>query len=121
MTGREDKFKGVTIGSYKNQNNKLVSDLRKHIKGDVVFFCVGTDRSTGDSFAPYVGTLLREKGYTNVIGTIDDPARAVNLEERIKEIPEGVTVIGIDASLGKKSSIGKLNFNSGARYMQELE
>jgi len=116
MTGREDKFKGVTIGSYSNQKDKLVSDLKKHIKGEVVFFCVGTDRSTGDSFAPYVGTILEEKGYTNVIGTIDDPAHAVNLEERIREIPKGATVIAIDASLGKQSSIETLKFNSGALY-----
>ena len=116
MSGREDKFKGVVIGSYSDQKDKLVNDLKKHIKRDVIFFCVGTDRSTGDAFAPYIGTMLKEKGYTNVIGTIDEPAHAVNLSERIKEIPEGKTVIAIDASLGKLSSVGKLKLNSGSLY-----
>ncbi|WP_182006328.1 spore protease YyaC [Priestia aryabhattai] len=116
MTTREDKFKGVTIGIYKEDNDKLIKDMKKHINGEVVFFCVGTDRSTGDSFAPYVGTMLEEKGYKNVIGTIDDPAHAVNLEEKMKQIPEGVTVIAIDASLGKQNSLGTLKLMSGALY-----
>lgn len=116
MTTHEDKFQGVTIGVYKENNEKLIKDLKKHIKGEVVFFCVGTDRSTGDAFAPYVGTMLEEKGYKNVIGTIDDPAHAVNLEEKIKQIPEGVAVIAIDASLGKQNSVGSLQLISGALY-----
>jgi putative sporulation protein YyaC len=116
MSGKEDKFNGVVIGSYNNQKGKLVNDLRKHIKGDVIFFCVGTDRNTGDSFAPYVGTLLEDKGYTNVIGTIDDPVHALNLEERIKEIPKDKTVIAIDAALGRLTSVNTLKLNTGALY-----
>ena len=27
----------------------------------IVFVCIGTDRSTGDSLGPLVGTLLKEK------------------------------------------------------------
>ncbi|MFA1509965.1 spore protease YyaC [Priestia aryabhattai] len=116
MTTHEDKFKGVTIGVYKEDGDRLIKDMKKHIKGEVVFFCVGTDRSTGDSFAPYVGSMLEEKGYKNVIGTIDDPAHAINLEERMKQIPEGVTVVAIDASLGKQNSVGSLQLISGALY-----
>ncbi|WP_181170447.1 spore protease YyaC [Priestia megaterium] len=115
MTGKEDKFKGVNIGRYSHKD-KLIKDMNKHIKGNVIFFCIGTDRSTGDSFAPYVGTLLKERGYENVIGTIDKPAHALNLKERLKEIPEGKTVVAIDASLGKVRSVGKLSLNSGAIY-----
>lgn len=114
MAGNEKVFKGVTIGKYFNEPEKLSRDLQKYIKDDVVFFCVGTDRSTGDSFAPFVGTLLKEKGYENVIGTIDDPVHAENLDERIREIPKGKTILAIDACLGRLQSVGSLGFNSGA-------
>lgn len=114
MAGKENVFKGVTIGRYYNEEGKLAKDLHKHLKGDVVFLCVGTDRSTGDSFAPLIGTMLKEKGYDNVIGTIDDPVHATNLDERIKEIPEGKTILAIDACLGRLKSVGKLVLNSGS-------
>lgn len=77
-----------------------------------VFFCVGTDRSTGDSLGPIVGTFLEEAGY-KVIGTLENPAHAENLSERINEIPPESVVIGIDACLGMLSSIGKIRVDSG--------
>nr|WP_258959139.1 spore protease YyaC [Paenibacillus tyrfis] len=77
-----------------------------------VFFCVGTDRSTGDSLGPIVGTLLEEAGY-QVIGTLDNPAHAENIRERINEIPPESIVVGIDACLGMLSSIGKIKVDYG--------
>ncbi|WP_054972425.1 spore protease YyaC [Paenibacillus sp. A3] len=77
-----------------------------------VFFCVGTDRSTGDSFGPIVGTFLEEAGY-KVIGTLENPAHAENIRERINEIPPESVVIGIDACLGMHSSIGNIRVDSG--------
>jgi putative sporulation protein YyaC len=117
MAGNEKEFKGVTIGTYTEDNrHDLIKDLHKHVKGDVVFFCVGTDRSTGDSFAPMVGMMLKEKGYENVIGTLDDPVHATNISERIKEIPEGKTVIAIDACLGRLKNVGNIILNSGQLF-----
>lgn len=76
---------------------------------DVWFLCIGTDRSTGDSLAPLVGTFLKERGYTQVVGDLDNPAHALNLEERfMREIPAGAFVVAIDACLGKIESIGKI-------------
>lgn len=116
MAGHESVFKGINIGKYTDEHQKLSSDLRKYVKGDITFLCVGTDRSTGDSFAPFVGTFLKEKGYENVIGTIDDPVHAENLDERIQEIPEGSTVLAIDGCLGRLKSVGSLTLNSGSLY-----
>lgn len=116
MAGLEKYFKGVTIGRYEVNDQNLSKDLHKYINKDVVIFCVGTDRSTGDSFAPLIGTLLTEKGYKNVIGTIEFPVHAENIEDRIKEIPEGRTVLAIDACLGKLKNIGSISLNSGALY-----
>lgn len=113
MAGHEKVFQGIQIGKYENDDKKLSKDLHKYLKGDITIICIGTDRSTGDSFAPFVGSLLQERGYENVIGTIDYPVHGVNLEERIKEIPEGNLVLAIDSCLGMKSNIGKLFLNSG--------
>lgn len=75
---------------------------------DVVFVCIGTDRSTGDSFGPLVGTFLKEVGYTNVYGTLHDPVHALNLEETMQNLPKDKFVIGIDACLGRMKNVGKI-------------
>lgn len=89
------------------------SDLNNE---DVVFFCIGTDRSTGDSLGPVIGTLLEDNGYRNVMGTIDDPVHGGNMSEKIDLIPIGKTVIAIDACLGREVDIGKVFFgNKGVK------
>lgn len=85
----------------------------------VVFVCIGTDRSTGDSLGPLVGTLLQEKTVSSsffVYGTLDDPIHAMNLEERLKEIESSHInpfIIGIDACLGKVKSVGIVQVGKG--------
>jgi putative sporulation protein YyaC len=118
MVALDEKIGGVQIGKF-TSHEELANAFSKYIKldlNDVVFLCIGTDRSTGDSYAPMVGTLLQESGYENVIGTIDDPVHAVNLDERIKEIPEDKVVIALDASLGKLKSVGNIILNKGKLY-----
>lgn len=115
MATDEKLRKGIKIGSY-TEVDELAKSLKRHIKGEVAFFCIGTDRVSGDSLAPLIGTMLERKGYNNVIGTLEYPAHANNLGERINEVPTGVTVLAIDAALGKKENIGKFNFNKGELY-----
>lgn len=69
--------------------------------------CIGTDRSTGDSFAPFVGNSLRHRGLKRdqLIGTIDDPVHGQNLD-RAKSL--SYPTLAIDAGLGKSSSVGAL-------------
>lgn len=78
----------------------------------MIFLCVGSDRSTGDALGPLVGTELEKLGY-NVIGTLDEPLHAVNLEERIKDIPAGTYTIAVDACLGQMSSVGQVRHKKG--------
>lgn len=113
MATIENSFNGVEIGKYDNSND-LSAALKKYVGNNVFFFCVGTDRATGDSIAPFVGTFLKEKGYTNVMGTLEDPVHAQNIEEKIKEIPEGFTILAIDASIGRINNIGKFLLKSGS-------
>lgn len=83
---------------------------------DVIFACIGTDRCLGDSLGPITGTLLEEKGY-HVIGTLEKPLHAINLEARILEMNEAFPnhfVIAIDACLGKVERIGKVFIEQGS-------
>ena len=77
-------------------------------KDEIIFACVGTDRSTGDSFGPIVGTSLKSLGY-HVVGTLEKPLHAENLKERVDgEILPDKFVIAIDAVVGRPDSVGDI-------------
>lgn len=78
-----------------------------------VFACIGTDRSTGDSLGPLVGSKLAASGY-DVIGTLEEPLHAVNLEERLSQMPAEKIVIAIDACLGSMRKVGTVSVTEGA-------
>jgi putative sporulation protein YyaC len=87
------------------------------IDRELVWVCVGTDRSTGDSLGPFVGTMLTEAGVPNVYGTLDHPVHALNLAEtleRIEEVHPDACIVGIDACLGKAKSVGSMKLRDGA-------
>ncbi|OMD19965.1 spore protease YyaC [Paenibacillus odorifer] len=93
----------------------LSAELRRALgrrRKNIVFACIGTDRSTGDSLGPMVGTYLARMGY-EVVGTLDDPLHAVNLEERINQFDKKKTVIAIDACLGYSTSVGRIDVAKG--------
>lgn len=95
--------------------NALTNTLPKHFKNEDYFFvCIGTDRSSGDSLGPFVGTYLQEKGYTNLIGTIDDPVHALNLTKRLEEVPKDKIIIAIDACLSNADRIGLMTIDKGS-------
>jgi putative sporulation protein YyaC len=83
---------------------------------EVVVVCIGTDRSTGDSLGPLVGSQLAARGIGPVYGTLDDPVHATNLQEKIVEIREkhpDSFIVAIDACLGKTESVGHVNIKKG--------
>lgn len=73
---------------------------------DIVFICIGTDRSTGDALGPLTGSKLEEYGFKNVVGTLACPCDAGNLEARLATIPPEARVVAIDACLGMEQSLG---------------
>ena len=84
----------------------------------IVFVCIGTDRSTGDSLGPLIGTLLEEKNMPSffVYGTLDEPIHAVNLADKLKEIHTthlNPYIIGIDACLGRMKNVGVIQVGNG--------
>ncbi|CAM3942258.1 spore protease YyaC [Mesobacillus zeae] len=96
----------------------LLSRIPAFTTRPIVFVCIGTDRSTGDSLGPLVGTLLKEKEISpfHVYGTLDDPIHAVNLADKLEEIKKkhfNPYMIGIDACLGRLKSVGSIHVSGG--------
>ncbi|WP_102273362.1 spore protease YyaC [Cytobacillus massiliigabonensis] len=120
-----DKKDGAARIPYDETN--AAADLAKAIKHllpsgvtsrPVVIVCIGTDRSTGDSLGPLVGTLLEEKKLSSffVYGTLENPVHAVNLADKLDEIKKthfNPFIIGIDACLGRLKSVGMIQAGEG--------
>ncbi|WP_054956875.1 spore protease YyaC [Paenibacillus dakarensis] len=86
---------------------------QQHTRDQITFVCIGTDRSTGDALGPLTGSRLLEYGFPNVIGTLQDPCDACNLETKLQDIQAESIVIAIDACLGKPSSVNCFFVSAG--------
>ena len=80
---------------------------------NITYFCIGSDLSTGDCFGPLTGTLLKNLGFQNVIGTLDSTVHAKNLEEKLSLVPEGNHILAVDATMGHYQDIGRMHFING--------
>ncbi|MBP3256212.1 MAG: spore protease YyaC [Clostridia bacterium] len=111
-----------------NYENDVSLRIRKYINEeknkknilDVVLVCIGTDRMTGDSFGPLVGSKIKEKlekyniSNINVYGTLNNNVCYTNIKETmelIKNRHQSSCVIAIDSALGEKEDIGKIIVN----------
>ncbi len=85
----------------------------------VAFACIGTDRSTGDALGPLVGQRLLKLGYdpAGVVGTLEDPLHALNLEERLLPMMDvrgpRPLIVAIDAALGSIGNVGTVSVRRG--------
>lgn len=100
-------------------SRELVRRLQlKPDRQEAVIICIGTDRSTGDSLGPLVGSKLQEYNpkHLHVYGTLEDPIHAVNLAEKLQLIeqkhPDRLT-IAVDACLGQYNHVGSINLADG--------
>jgi putative sporulation protein YyaC len=85
----------------------------------VVFVCIGTDRSTGDSLGPLVGYKISNIKYRNVYvhGCLENPVHAKNIENIIKHINssyEKPYIVAIDACLGRMDHVGYITIGEGS-------
>lgn len=87
-------------------------------KENILFCCIGTDRSTGDALGPLTGSFL--SSYFSfpfkVIGTLEEPLHAINLPSKIEEINNLSSkpfVVAIDACLGSEQHIGQILIHEG--------
>lgn len=88
---------------------------------DIVVTCIGTDRSTGDSFGPLVGSMLQDQSLEtfHIYGTLEEPLHALNLKERLATIRKNHPnpyILAIDACLGKSTSVGSVVLGKGALH-----
>lgn len=99
--------------------NMLLDEMKKQKKSKVLFLCIGTDRSTGDSLGPLIGYKLNESGIKNarVIGTLDHPVHALNLEYSVKRAEKAYSdsiIVAVDASVGNVEHIGYVTMGRGS-------
>lgn len=89
---------------------RIVLELGRLVPPTVV--CIGTDRSTGDSLGPMVGTFLTWAGFEGpVIGTLENPVHAGNLHSL--DLDSYGLVIAVDACLGTKQEVGLIMVKPG--------
>ena len=88
---------------------------------DIVVICIGTDRSTGDSLGPLVGTFLRRrrkiKRIARILGCLEYPVHIKNMDFFLRTVQvEKNLIIAVDAAIGKEESIGKIHMYEGCLY-----
>lgn len=97
----------------------IQEEQQYHGKAGVVFLCIGTDRSTGDSLGPLIGYKLKEKQMKNahILGTLERPVHAMNLENYIQILKRNYSdhvIVAVDASVGNMEHIGYVTLGKGA-------
>lgn len=89
-------------------------------KRGVLFLCIGSDRSTGDSLGPLVGYKLERSlngsSAGELLGTLEQPVHAINLEEamgRIRTEYQDRVIVAVDASIGCHEHVGYITVGLG--------
>jgi len=96
----------------------LVTFLPPAKAKELIFLGIGSDRSTGDSLGPLVGSCLEELCASDIyiLGTLNDPVHAVNLMDRLQFIKNNFSqpfIIAVDSSLGRAKNIGNIKVENG--------
>lgn len=96
-----------------------------------VFVCIGSDRVTGDSLGPMIGSELKRAFLDRipVYGTLEMPIHALNLSpvlDAVRVHHKNDILIAIDASLGTPEhqgyiTMGKGSLAPGAGVQKDLE
>lgn len=96
-----------------------MGEMKRQKKSGILFLCIGTDRSTGDCLGPLIGYKLNagRMEHIAVMGTLDRPVHALNLEyciQKMKTCHSDSIVVAIDAAVGKAEHIGYVTLGRGA-------
>lgn len=108
--------------AFQNFTDALHSHIHRGIingSKSIVFMCIGTDRSTGDSLGPLIGYKINSLKYNNVIvrGNLEEPVHAKNIDDIMKNVSEQYDkpfVIAIDACLGRMDHVGYITVGEGS-------
>lgn len=101
----------------KNACEDLADYISQFLQEKTLIICIGTDKCIGDCLGPLVGTSLIKNDFPYpVIGTLENPAHAINLESILNNVkmkyPNYFT-IAIDACLGYDDCIGDIQVKLG--------
>lgn len=108
----------------------ILSKFKESGKEEVIIVNIGTNKCTGDSFAPFLGSLLELQGSKfKFYGTLEDPIHALNIREKIEFISQkhkNAFVIAVDSSVSEAEylkGIYVLNHSvePGSALFKELE
>ncbi|MDQ2086540.1 spore protease YyaC [Herbivorax sp. ANBcel31] len=107
-------FKEFTDSCY-----EIISNSMKNGYKSIVFVCIGTDRSTGDSLGPLIGYKISDLTYKNVYihGNLEKPVHAKNIGkvmDDILRVYDKPFIVAIDACLGKMDHVGFLTVGEGS-------
>lgn len=109
--------------AYSEVRDFLYSKLNYILKEDrhIVFICIGTDRSTGDSLGPLVGYKLKflSRNNIHVYGCLESPVHSKNLTAILDKVNlyfDNPYIIAIDSSLSSIHNIGKVFIEEGPIY-----
>ena len=98
--------------------HSLLVDYNCDRSREIVFVCVGTDRATGDSLGPLVGTRLRSFSRSiNIYGTLQEPTHATNMLQVLDDLQQkykNPLIIAVDACLGSYERVGYINIKKGS-------
>jgi len=99
--------------------NNIYKARDKKYFSNIIIFCVGTDKITGDSLGPLVGYKLKKRfeyyKQIQVIGDLDNIICAKNAianMEKLKRNQKFSCIIVIDAALSEKDNVGNILVNT---------
>lgn len=94
-------------------------EMKRKRKNEILFLCIGTDRSTGDSLGPLIGYKLERNGLKSarILGTLDHPVHALNLEKNLRQVRKtfrNSLIVAVDASVGNPEHVGYITLGRGS-------
>lgn len=128
MLTNKDNIAGIKKDTVNINDENCIEKLEDYIYNyienhekknkDIVVICIGTDRATGDSLGPLLGTFLSKRQNITesikIYGTLDKPVHAKNIDEVLWDINnENSLIVAIDASLGEFNHVGNIRVAEG--------
>lgn len=105
----------TTPYAYEKIRDYLYKELKPILEKNrpIIFLCIGSDRSTGDSLGPLIGYKLRylKRENIHIYGSLSSPVHSKNLDDILDKINENFKdpyIVGIDACLGRFQNVGKI-------------
>ncbi|HHY13151.1 MAG TPA: spore protease YyaC [Thermoanaerobacterales bacterium] len=107
-----------SLSIFSNSFVAFLDDYYDNSFGEIIVLCIGTDRSTGDSLGPLIGSnLIRfNTPKVHILGNLDKPVHAVNLKENLYNIKgkyNNPFIIAVDACLGRMEHVGQISIKEG--------